>query len=68
MLSTNGYRTFEMTRSNAMSRAKKSIVNYQRHLDSGVSDEHAAALRIFIEGQHEVIAEWENMKFHPGEW
>ena len=68
MFSTNGFRTFAMTRSNAIARARKAIAEYQAHLDRGVSAEHAAALRIFIGGQQEVIAEWESAKFHPGEW
>lgn len=68
MFSTNGFRTFSMTRSNAIARAKKAIAGYQAHLDRGVSAEHASALRLFIEGQQEVITEWSNAKFHPGEW
>lgn len=68
MFSTNGFRTFAMTRSNAIARARKAIAGYQAHLDSGVSAEHAAALRIFIEGQKEVIEEWKSANFHPGEW
>lgn len=68
MFSTNGYRTFQMTRSNAIVRAQKAIATYQAHIDAGVSKEHEDALRIFIAGQHEVIEEWKNEKFHPGAW
>ena len=68
MLSTNGYRTFAMTKANAIARAKKAIANYQAHLSDGVSAEHETALRTFITGQYEVIEEWKNEKFHPGAW
>lgn len=68
MLSTNGYRTFAMTKANAIARAKKAIANYQSHIDAGVSSAHESALRIFIAGQQEVIEEWKNERFTPGQW
>lgn len=68
MFSTNGYRTFQMTRQNAIVRAKKAIANYQAHIDAGVTPEHEAALRTFIAGQEEVIQEWKDEQFHPGAW
>ena len=68
MFATNGYRTFTMTKTNAIARARKAIANYQAHLSAGVSTDHESALRLFIAGQQEVIAEWENEKFHPGAW
>lgn len=68
MFATNGYRTFAMTRSNKIAAARKAIAAYQAHVDRGVSDAHAAALALFIQGQEEVIKEWKEMAFHPGEW
>ena len=68
MLSSNGYRTFQMTKASAIARARKAIASYQAHLSAGVSADHAKALNLFIQGQEEVIAEWNNMRFHPGEW
>lgn len=68
MFSTNGYRTFLMTKSNAVARARKAIAAYQAHIDAGVSAEHESALRLFIAGQEEVIAEWKAEQFHPGAW
>ena len=75
MFSTNGYRTFEMTRANRISRARKAIATYQAALDTGrsfagdvVTEKDRATLAHFIAGQNEVIAEAKAMRFHPGEW
>lgn len=68
MFATNGFRMFDMTRSTTITRARKAIANYQAHLDRGVSAKHAAALRLFIKGQEEMIAEWQDAKFNPAEW
>jgi hypothetical protein len=75
MFSTNGYRIFEMTRANRISRARKAIAAYQAALDTGLSfagdvvtEKDRIALAQFIEGQNEVIAEAMAMHFHPGEW
>jgi len=75
MFSTNGYRIYAMTKTNAIARAKKAMATYQAALETGLTfdgqtypDEMRPALVKMIEGQQEVIAEWEAINFHPGEW
>jgi hypothetical protein len=75
IFATNGYRMYAMTKTNAITRAKKAIATYEKALETGLTfdgqsypDEMRPALVKMIEGQQEVIAEWKATNWRPGEW